>query len=186
MSQISLQENDTKLDGIDTNANNYSHPTGAGNNHIPSGGSVGQILENTASGTVQWADATGSIFPAFANSTWTTGTFTSSGNTTSFTAPTGGNGIFFVGRAQFRSNNTSVMGSMSSSISGTGSYCMFGGDYGGYLTSGGSAGPSGAVAGNPINHGMQGFLAPGGSLNFNAAAPNYNMYFNISMRYKTV
>jgi len=55
MSQISVQDIDTKLDGIEANANNYSHPTGAGNNHIPSGGSVGQILENTASGTVAWA-----------------------------------------------------------------------------------------------------------------------------------
>mgnify|MGYP000969150404 CR=1 FL=1 len=37
-------------------ANNYSHPTGAGSNHIPTGGNAGQILVNTASGTVQWAN----------------------------------------------------------------------------------------------------------------------------------
>ena len=34
----------TKLAGIATNANNYSHPTSSGNKHIPSGGSSGQIL----------------------------------------------------------------------------------------------------------------------------------------------
>jgi hypothetical protein len=32
----------------------YTHPVGAGNNHIPTGGTVGQILKNTASGTATW------------------------------------------------------------------------------------------------------------------------------------
>jgi len=47
----------TKLDGIATSANNYSHPTGAGNNHVPTGGSTGQLLTNTSSGTGTWQDA---------------------------------------------------------------------------------------------------------------------------------
>lgn len=34
----------------------YTHPTTAGNKHIPTGGSVGQILKNTASGTATWQD----------------------------------------------------------------------------------------------------------------------------------
>jgi hypothetical protein len=38
-----------------TNANNYSHPTGAGNKHIPSGGSAGQFLKYSSSGTAVWA-----------------------------------------------------------------------------------------------------------------------------------
>ena len=33
-----------KLDGVAANANNYSHPTSAGNKHIPGGGESGQIL----------------------------------------------------------------------------------------------------------------------------------------------
>lgn len=37
----------------DTNTT-YSHPTTAGNKHIPSGGSSGQILEWSASGTAKW------------------------------------------------------------------------------------------------------------------------------------
>lgn len=45
----------TKLDGIAANANNYSHPTGAGNKHIPSGGSAGQFLKYSSSGTAVWA-----------------------------------------------------------------------------------------------------------------------------------
>ena len=223
MTQISLQENDTKLDGIEsgatadqtdaeiraaveaatdsnvftddeslklfgieTAANNYTHPTGAGNNHMPSGGTVGQVLENTASGTAQWADASGSIFPAFDNSTWTSMSLTTSGNNQTFTAPTGGNGIFFVSRIIIRSNNTSVYGSASASMSGTGSYAIVGGDYGGYLSSAGSAALSGLVAGNPINHGVQGFIAPGGTLTLSAVAPHYNMYFSLNGKYKSV
>jgi len=34
-----------KLKNIDENANNYTHPATAGNKHIPSGGSAGQVLK---------------------------------------------------------------------------------------------------------------------------------------------
>jgi len=44
----------TKLDGIETGANNYTHPTTAGNKHVPTGGSSGQLLGYSASGTAQW------------------------------------------------------------------------------------------------------------------------------------
>ena len=44
----------TKLDGVATNANNYVHPTTAGNKHIPSGGANDQILGYSASGTAIW------------------------------------------------------------------------------------------------------------------------------------
>lgn len=44
----------TKLDGIAAAANNYSHPTTAGNKHIPTGGSSGQLLQYSASGTAAW------------------------------------------------------------------------------------------------------------------------------------
>lgn len=46
----------TKLNGIEANANNYVHPTTAGNKHIPAGGSVGKILGWAADGTAQWVD----------------------------------------------------------------------------------------------------------------------------------
>ena len=48
-----------KLDTIATSANLYAHPTGAGNLHVATGGSVGQVLTNTASGTGTWQDAAG-------------------------------------------------------------------------------------------------------------------------------
>ena len=34
----------------------YTHPTGSGNNHIPSGGSSGQYLKYSSAGTATWAD----------------------------------------------------------------------------------------------------------------------------------
>lgn len=49
----------TKLGGIADNANNYTHPTTAGNKHIPAGGTPGQILVNTGDGTVEWQDNQG-------------------------------------------------------------------------------------------------------------------------------
>lgn len=45
-----------KLDGVETNANNYVHPTTSGNKHIPSGGSAGQFLKWSADGTAVWAN----------------------------------------------------------------------------------------------------------------------------------
>lgn len=49
----------TKLQGIAANANNYVHPTTAGNKHIPAGGAKGQILVNTGDGTAEWRDNQG-------------------------------------------------------------------------------------------------------------------------------
>ena len=43
-----------KLSGIAASANNYVHPTTAGNKHIPAGGTSGQILRWSADGTAVW------------------------------------------------------------------------------------------------------------------------------------
>lgn len=60
-----------KLNGIASNANNYSHPTSAGNKHIPAGGSAGQILRWSADGTATWGadnNTTYSIFKGASSS----------------------------------------------------------------------------------------------------------------------
>ena len=44
----------TKLDGIAANANDYTHPTNAGNKHIPAGGAAGKVLQYSANGTATW------------------------------------------------------------------------------------------------------------------------------------
>jgi hypothetical protein len=54
-----LTADQTKLDGIATSANNYVHPTSAGNKHIPTGGATDQVLTYSASGTAVWAAAGG-------------------------------------------------------------------------------------------------------------------------------
>lgn len=58
-------EEKAKLEGIEENANNYTHPTTAGNKHIPSGGTSGQILVNTEDGTAAWADTSSKIEEQF-------------------------------------------------------------------------------------------------------------------------
>ena len=47
-----------KLQGIEEGANKYTHPTNAGNKHIPAGGSAGQILRYKANGEAVWSKET--------------------------------------------------------------------------------------------------------------------------------
>lgn len=49
-------EDKTKLNGIAENANNYVHPTDAGNKHIPAGGTTGQALIWASDGTAEWGN----------------------------------------------------------------------------------------------------------------------------------
>lgn len=50
-----ISESDlNKLKGIEANANNYVHPTSAGNKHVPVGGAAGQVLGYKADGEAQW------------------------------------------------------------------------------------------------------------------------------------
>lgn len=43
-----------KINGTEVTV--YTHPTSAGYKHIPSGGSLGQVLQNSGNGTATWAD----------------------------------------------------------------------------------------------------------------------------------
>jgi hypothetical protein len=65
LSAISAQANKTTasgtngnilIDGVQTVV--YTHPTGAGNNHIPTGGAVNNFLKYSASGVAVWATPT--------------------------------------------------------------------------------------------------------------------------------
>lgn len=58
-----------KLNGIASNANNYSHPTSSGNKHIPAGGSTGQILRWSADGTATWGPDNNTTYSAFKGAT---------------------------------------------------------------------------------------------------------------------
>ena len=59
----------TKLDGIATGANNYVHPTTAGNKHVPAGGAAGQILGWGADGTAKWVDEKDTTYGTFKGAT---------------------------------------------------------------------------------------------------------------------
>ena len=56
---VMVKDDKVKLDSIEESANNYVHPTTAGNKHIPAGGTAGQILVNTGDGTAAWQDNQG-------------------------------------------------------------------------------------------------------------------------------
>lgn len=58
-----------KLNGIASNANNYSHPISSGNKHIPAGGSAGQILRWSADGTATWGPDNNTTYSAFKGAT---------------------------------------------------------------------------------------------------------------------
>lgn len=47
-------EDKAKLDGIEENANNYTHPDEPGWKHIPAGGTTGQVLVNGGDGVAVW------------------------------------------------------------------------------------------------------------------------------------
>ena len=50
------KEDKSKIDGIEANANNYTHPSNSGNKHIPAGGSEGQILVWSEDGVAKWGE----------------------------------------------------------------------------------------------------------------------------------
>ncbi|MBQ6713155.1 MAG: hypothetical protein IJN28_05155 [Selenomonadales bacterium] len=61
-----IAEGATKVEASSTNGNIkingtektvYKHPTGAGNTHLPTGGTVGQVLRATGSGAGEWGVA---------------------------------------------------------------------------------------------------------------------------------
>lgn len=54
IADMTFTEMEGRLDVFKGNANNYSHPTSAGNKHIPGGGESGQILRWSADGTAVW------------------------------------------------------------------------------------------------------------------------------------
>lgn len=78
----------TKLNGIATNANNYVHPTSAGNKHIPAGGASGQILKWSAAGTATWASETNTWFNNASISGSTLTLTKGNGSTVKVTIPT--------------------------------------------------------------------------------------------------
>ena len=51
-------EDKKKLDGIESGAGNYTHPTTPGNKHIPAGGKEKQILRWKSDGEAQWDNET--------------------------------------------------------------------------------------------------------------------------------
>jgi hypothetical protein len=47
---------------VEDGSNNFSHATGAGNNHIPTAGAIGQFLKYDSSGTAVWAADNNTVY----------------------------------------------------------------------------------------------------------------------------
>ena len=62
----------TKLAGIATGANNYTHPTTAGNKHIPAGGASGKLLGWASDGNAAWVDDKDTTYTDMVGATTTT------------------------------------------------------------------------------------------------------------------
>ena len=79
-----VEESDTngniKVDGSETAV--YTHPTTAGNKHIPAGGAANQVLEYDQAGTAKWGHTVQSDVPAnakFTDTTYTNATTSTAG-----------------------------------------------------------------------------------------------------------
>jgi uncharacterized protein YijF (DUF1287 family) len=65
--------------GVAASANNYSHPTGAGNNHIPAGGAAGKFLKYSSSGVAVWDWDNSGVFSLTCGNGLSGGTITTLG-----------------------------------------------------------------------------------------------------------
>ena len=68
----------------------YTHPTTAGNKHIPSGGSSGQILKYSEAGTAVWSSLSDANIATKPNTSSGVGQVVSWSNVASYTLPSGG------------------------------------------------------------------------------------------------
>lgn len=109
----------TKLDGVATSANNYVHPTSAGNKHIPSGGAAGQFLKYSSSGTAVWATPsyttnTDTVTSVGISGSETTGTVTLAASGAASVSQSGSTVTISATNTEYSAATTSVAGLMSS------------------------------------------------------------------------
>ena len=84
-----------------TNANNYSHPTGNGNNHVPSNGSSGQFLGYSSAGTAAWVASPTPSTTAGAVGTYLWAYYKVVGGYTSFGSTYAGSSIYSTGTGTY-------------------------------------------------------------------------------------
>lgn len=99
-----------------TDANNYSHPTGAGNNHIPSGGASGQFLKYNSSGVAVWAAPSYTTSLAYSAITGKPSTFAPTIGNTSATAMAGNTTTITTAQANAITANTAKATNVSTNL----------------------------------------------------------------------
>ena len=164
-----------------------SHPTTAGNKHIPSGGASGQILQYSSSGTAVWADPAGGGSLAFTTGNLTAWSTNNSGNISG-----GTNGVWAMVEASGNGYNNSPVSSNGVAFTANGSGSWFHGTTrtgnAGSSFAFGATGESFTIAGGPQYQGGRGvihaWIAPGGNLT--RAAHNNGMGSILKTRYRSV
>jgi len=181
----------TKLDGIATGANDYVHPTSAGNKHIPSGGASGQILGYSSSGTAVWTDPAGGASVLFDSNNWANANLASNnGNTASFSGGT--NGRWVLATAVTGGNGNNIGGGGQTGINGTGGwiYAHLAGSTTGVNAKSAKSGEtigSGASIGGNI--GITGWVPAGGNLTIKSNSQSNNgtwQPMNMSIKYRNI
>jgi len=99
-----------------TDANNYSHPTTAGNKHIPTGGASGQFLKYSSSGTAIWATPSYTTELAYTAITGKPSTFAPTIGNTSTTAKAGDTTTITVNQANAITTNSSKVSNVSTNL----------------------------------------------------------------------
>ena len=99
-----------------TDANNYSHPTGAGNNHIPTGGASGQFLKYSSSGTAVWATPSYTTSLAYSAITGKPSTFAPTIGNTSTTAMAGDTTTITSDQATAIANNSNKVSNVTTNL----------------------------------------------------------------------
>ena len=182
-----------------TDANNYSHPTSAGNKHIPSGGSSGQVLGYSSSGTAVWTDPAGGSSVLFDSNNWSNANLSSNnGNLQSFSGGT--NGRWIMAQAITGGNGNNIGGGGQVTINGTGAWChtqsgLAGGGNQGTrafyadkkgMVSGDVAGCSAPMSGN---FGFVGWIPSDGNITIKTTAQSNNgtwQSMNMSIKYRDI
>jgi hypothetical protein len=99
----------TSYPSVRLNSSTYTHPTSAGNKHVPSGGSSGQFLKYSSSGTAVWAT------PSYTtNTNYYLDGITKSSNTLTFSVNGATNQTYTFGSNAF--NSTSYLTGITSTL----------------------------------------------------------------------
>jgi hypothetical protein len=167
-----------------------SHPTSAGNKHIPSGGASGQILGYSSSGTAVWTDPAGGSSVLFDSNNWSNANLSSnSGNLQSFSGGTNGRWILATSVTSGNGNNLGGSGEVGVNGSGGWAFVHSVGSNTGVnaksIKSGETVGQGASMGGNI---GVTAWVPPDGNITIKTTSQGNNFWMghNMSIKYRDI